>query len=78
MSKTFSRKIILFFLGIFFGVGYLSAQSYKAVGGKMMTIWGEGVTPENAWSEYPRPQLKRGEWKNLNGLWEYAIVSKSP
>jgi hypothetical protein len=76
MYKTFSRKIILFFLGIFFGVGYLSAQSYKAVGGKMMTIWGEGVTPENAWSEYPRPQLKRGEWKNLNGLWEYAIVSK--
>ncbi len=26
--------------------------------------------------EYPRPQLKRSEWKNLNGLWDYAIVDE--
>src|SRR5690606_33233826 len=24
--------------------------------------------------EYPRPQLTRSEWTNLNGLWDYAIV----
>src|SRR5690606_12423808 len=29
--------------------------------------------------EYPRPILKREQWKNLNGLWDYAIeeVGKS-
>ncbi|MCP4763367.1 MAG: hypothetical protein GY870_16465, partial [archaeon] len=25
--------------------------------------------------EYPRPQLVRKEWKNLNGLWNYRITS---
>ncbi|MEG1270845.1 MAG: glycoside hydrolase family 2 [Ruthenibacterium sp.] len=24
--------------------------------------------------EYPRPQLQRGAWQNLNGLWDYAIT----
>ena len=26
--------------------------------------------------EYPRPQLKRAEWKNLNGLWDYCVVDE--
>ena len=25
----------------------------------------------NPWPEYPRPQLERSEWQNLNGLWTY-------
>src|SRR2546425_1081596 len=29
-----------------------------------------------AQSEYPRPQMVRDDWMNLNGLWEYAIASK--
>lgn len=40
----------------------------------MRTAEGEKVTPENAWTEYPRPQLKRPNWVNLNGLWDYAIT----
>ena len=24
--------------------------------------------------EYPRPQMVRGDWQNLNGLWDYAIL----
>ena len=41
-----------------------------------MTVWGHAVTPANAWREYPRPQLERADWKNLNGLWDYAITAK--
>ncbi|MGQ8336616.1 glycoside hydrolase family 2 protein [Sunxiuqinia sp. A32] len=41
------------------------------------TRWGKAVTPENAWQEYPRPQMVRDAWMNLNGLWDYAVVSKS-
>ncbi len=46
-------------------------------GSRMMTPWGEKVTPENAWRDYPRPQLVRAGWTNLNGLWEYAITSNA-
>ena len=42
----------------------------------LMTRWGKEVTPENAWTEYPRPNLVRQRWDNLNGLWELAIVPK--
>ncbi|HTR98980.1 MAG TPA: glycoside hydrolase family 2, partial [Bacteroidota bacterium] len=38
----------------------------------MITVWGRGVTPENAHREYPRPQLTRKDWMNLNGLWQFA------
>ena len=40
----------------------------------MKTPWGEQVTPENAWREYPRPQMARAGWTNLNGLWKYAVT----
>jgi hypothetical protein len=42
----------------------------------LMTRWGRDVQPDNTWTEYPRPQLVRQNWKNLNGLWELAIVDK--
>ncbi|MDQ8199409.1 glycoside hydrolase family 2 TIM barrel-domain containing protein [Pelagicoccus enzymogenes] len=40
----------------------------------MLSEWGEAVTPENVWTEYPRPILERVNWTNLNGLWEYAVT----
>ncbi|HDR68640.1 MAG TPA: glycoside hydrolase family 2 [Bacteroidaceae bacterium] len=42
-----------------------------------MTPWAEKITPENVWQEYPRPQFVRSEWLNLNGLWNYALQSRS-
>ena len=45
--------------------------------GAMKTEWGEKVTPENAWREYPRPQMVRADWTNLNGLWDYTIVTNA-
>jgi len=42
----------------------------------LTTEWGRKVTPDNAWREYPRPQLTRDAWQCLNGLWEYAIEDR--
>ena len=42
--------------------------------GPLTTRWTAKVTPENAHREYPRPQMMRDEWTNLNGLWDYAIT----
>jgi len=39
----------------------------------LMTQWAADVSPDNALREYPRPQMERPEWVNLNGLWDYAI-----
>ena len=41
---------------------------------ELVTQWGREVTPENAWTEYPRPQMERTAWQNLNGLWDYAVT----
>lgn len=42
-----------------------------------MTKWGKEISPEKTpWPEYPRPQLVREKWQNLNGLWSYAVVEK--
>ncbi len=46
----------------------------EPVTGQLITRWGAEVNPENAWQEYPRPQLRRSEWHNLNGLWDYTIA----
>ena len=52
----------------------LGAQAqWKPVGDKIKTQWAEQVNPANVLPEYPRPQLERGDWQNLNGEWEYAI-----
>lgn len=57
----------------------VSAQNkqWKPVPGKIASPWAEKVDPNNPLPEYPRPQFAReGNWKNLNGLWDYAITPK--
>jgi beta-galactosidase/beta-glucuronidase len=56
----------------------LSAQ-WKPAGEKIKTEWANKVNPKLVLPEYPRPIMERKEWKNLNGLWNYAIqeVGKS-
>ena len=41
----------------------------------LTTPWGEKVTSENGWRDYPRPQMVRSGWTNLNGDWDYAVTS---
>lgn len=42
----------------------------------LMTRWAKQVSPDSVHQEYPRPQMERKEWANLNGPWEYAIRAK--
>ena len=42
----------------------------------LVTRWAAEVNPGNAWQEYPRPQMVRNDWQNLNGLWDFAITPK--
>ena len=49
---------------------------WKPAGDKIKTSWGEQLDPKNVLPEYPRPIMERNDWKNLNGLWKYAITPK--
>ena len=38
----------------------------------LTTVQGEALRG-NPWQAYPRPQMQRASWENLNGLWEFAV-----
>ncbi len=41
----------------------------------MLTRWGADLVKQTSWlQEYPRPQMQRKNWLNLNGFWQYAIT----
>jgi beta-galactosidase/beta-glucuronidase len=59
----------LFFLMLISGTA-------MAQGPILKTNWTDQVNTAAPHQEYPRPQLVRGNWQNLNGLWNYAIAAK--
>ena len=58
-------------------VSTIASYAWEPAPNSMLTEWGAKVTPETAWREYPRPAMKRDQWSNLNGLWNYAVTEKS-
>ena len=52
----------------------LPAQRDSVLRFAMSTPWSETVSPTQPWDVYPRPQLTRANWTNLNGQWDYAIT----
>ncbi len=53
--------------------GWDEETGWKPVPGRILTRWAEEVSPDNVHPEYPRPQMVRNDWLNLNGLWEYTL-----
>jgi len=73
------RRALPAFFGAWFGLAMASgaapapAADWKAAEGPLKTRWAKDVTPANALPEYPRPQLVRDQWLNLNGLWQLGF-----
>jgi len=76
--KDFSFLSLILTSIIMLGVvGCISKQSeWKRAQGPLLSRFAKDVSPDSVHQEYPRPQLVRNEWVNLNGLWEYTIVEK--
>src|SRR5690349_5065883 len=53
-----------------------SAQGWRMQPVAIPTRWAKDVTPDHVLPEYPRPQMMRPRWTNLNGLWHYAITTQ--
>jgi hypothetical protein len=47
-----------------------TAADWQPATGPLMTRWAKDVSPTNVHPEYPRPQMVREKWTNLNGLWD--------
>ena len=54
------------------------AADWKVADGPLLTKWSRDVRPEAPLPEYPRPQMVRSEWLNLNGLWQLSLGLGKP
>ena len=68
------KSVLTIFAALLFFA--MSAQPWQPAGNRIKTRWAEEIDPANPLPEYPRPQMMRGQWLNLNGLWDYAVLDK--
>ena len=70
--KISIRSIFLSVFTLAVSAANAAAQTnWRPAKGPLMTRWAKEVSPSNALPEYPRPQMVRKNWLNLNGLWQY-------
>lgn len=60
----------------FFVATAFAQNDWHIAEGKITTPWAQQVNPASPLPQYPRPQMVRGNWINLNGLWDYAVTPK--
>ncbi|MEO3761572.1 sugar-binding domain-containing protein [Mycobacterium sp. B14F4] len=53
-----------------------AAEAWQRQSPPLSTPWTHLVGPNNALPEYPRPQMVRQRWLNLNGVWAYTGRSR--
>lgn len=49
-------------------------QNWQMKQARIMTPWAEKVDPNKVLDDYPRPQMVRENWYNLNGIWDFTKV----
>lgn len=54
-----------------------AAPQWKPAEGPLKTRWAADVSPSKVHPEYPRPQMVRKAWLNLNGLWDLAVAPEA-
>jgi len=68
-------KIVVTALALLLCFDIAHGQEWRASPTRLNTRWTATVSPANVLPEYPRPQMVRTNWTNLNGLWDYAITA---
>jgi beta-galactosidase/beta-glucuronidase len=68
------KKTLVALLVLFNYTHQLSAQ--QTLPKTMLTQWSAKVDKVMPLNDYPRPNMVRQGWQNLNGQWDYAILPK--
>jgi hypothetical protein len=76
LSKSFLAATSLLLSGILLPTLAFAAQQWHPAQGPLKTRWAGQVSPADVLPEYPRPQMVRNEWINLNGLWDIIVTNK--
>jgi len=71
------KNIVILLSVLIFSANVFSQEQWSIVKRTIATAWAEKVDPNSPLPEYPRPQMVRSNWKNLNGLWQYTLLPKS-
>ncbi|TKS97066.1 LamG-like jellyroll fold domain-containing protein [Streptomyces galbus] len=58
------------------GLGPFSVVAQNDSTWYFATPWAKDVSADNALPEYPRPQLTRKNWQNLNGTWQFQATAQ--
>ena len=71
-TTVFAAAILVSLLAI----ALPASATWQPAAGPLKTRWAKDVSPERVHPEYPRPQMVRQDWLNLNGLWDLAITAR--
>lgn len=71
------KRLLLVYILFIIVTHSFSQSKWSIVSGKIKSPWADSVNPSNVLPDYPRPQMQRSAWVNLNGLWQYAILPKT-
>jgi len=74
--KLLKSISILSFFVLSISCTYKKEVNWKIAENPILTKWTSDVDPLKPWLQYPRPDMVRNAWMNLNGLWNYAITRK--
>jgi hypothetical protein len=73
-AHMIKSHLALFVLASVCAVQPLPVADFQATSATHLTTpWSANVNKAAPLPEYPRPQLERDAWSNLNGLWDYAV-----
>ena len=65
-------------IALFFTQGIEAQTPYEKKTAQLMTTWGEALqATDPILPEYPRPQMVREKWLNLNGIWQFQPAASA-
>ena len=70
-----TRSTVLLLL--FLSAGFQTPAQWKPKIAPILTPWGEKLDTSQVLPEYPRPQMVRKTWINLNGTWDFALADSA-